>query len=106
MAEAPSGRSRGLALWSLAVYLFLYAPLLVLAAFSFNKGRLTASWEGFTFEWYLKLLDNRQVLSALRNSLVVGVAATFVSTVAGTAAALAFHRWRFRRLTVPPKIPS
>ncbi len=113
MAEAPSGPSRGLALWSLAVYLFLYAPLLVLAAFSFNKGRLTASWEGFTFEWYLKLLDNRQVLSALRNSLVVGVAATLVSTVAGTAAALAFHRWRFRRqaaldalVTLPIVVPE
>ena len=109
----PAGRSRGLALWSLAVYLFLYAPLLVLAVFSFNQGRLTASWEGFTLEWYRKLLDDRQVLQALRNSLVVGVAATALSTVAGTAAALAFHRWRFRRqgtldalVTLPIVVPE
>src|SRR6185295_1898792 len=94
-------------------YLFLYAPLLVLAAFSFNKGRLTASWEGFTLDWYRKLLDNQQVLSALRNSLLVGFAATAVATVVGTAAALAFHRWRFRRqgeldalVTLPIVVPE
>jgi spermidine/putrescine transport system permease protein len=110
---AARGRSRGLALWSLAVYLFLYAPLLVLAAFSFNKGRLTARWEGFTIDWYLKLLDNQQVLSALRNSLLVGFAATAVATAVGTAAALAFHRWRFRRqgeidalVTLPIVVPE
>jgi spermidine/putrescine transport system permease protein len=111
--DSSRGSSRGLALWSLLVYLFLYAPLLVLAAFSFNKGRLTASWEGFTLDWYRKLLDNQQVLSALRNSLLVGFAATAVATVVGTAAALAFHRWRFRRqgeldalVTLPIVVPE
>lgn len=111
-ATSPA-RSPGLALWSLAVYLFLYAPLLVLAAFSFNQGRLTAAWEGFTLEWYRKLLDDRAVLQALRNSLVVGLAATALSTLVGTAAALAFHRWRFRRqgatlalVTLPIVVPE
>jgi len=105
--------SRALALWGAAVYLFLYAPLLVLAVFSFNRGRLTASWEGFTLEWYRNLLDDRQVLQALRNSLTVGFAATALSTAIGTAAALAFHRWRFHRqgtldalVTVPIVVPE
>ena len=39
-------------LWPSLVYLFLYAPILVLAALSFNASRLTASWEGFTLDWY------------------------------------------------------
>jgi spermidine/putrescine transport system permease protein len=85
----------------------------VLAAFSFNRGRLTAGWEGFTLEWYVKLLGNEQVLGALRNSLVVGLAATALATVAGTAAALAFHRHRFRRqgaldalVTLPIVVPE
>jgi len=108
-----AGGGRGLALFSLGVYLFLYAPLFVLAVFSFNEGRLAATWEGFTLDWYRKLLHNRQVLSALRNSLIVGTAATLLATAAGTAAALAFHRWRFRRqgaldalVTLPIAIPE
>jgi len=106
-------RSRLLGLWSLAVYLFLYAPLVVLAAFSFNRERLTAQWRGFTLDWYARLLDNTQVLTALRNSLLVAAAATLLATAIGTAAALAFHRHRFRRqaaldglLTLPIVIPE
>jgi spermidine/putrescine transport system permease protein len=99
--------------WSLLVYLFLYAPLAVLAAFSFNRERLTAQWRGFTLDWYVRLLDNTQVLTALRNSLLVAGAATLLATAIGTAAALAFHRHRFRRqaaldglLTLPIVIPE
>ncbi len=103
----------GLGLFSLLVYLFLYAPLLVLAVFSFNQGRLTASWDGFTLDWYTRLLADKQVLSGLRNSLVVGLAATLLATVLGTAAAVAFHRHRFRRqdaldaiITLPMVVPE
>ena len=106
-------RVRLLGLWSLLVYLFLYAPLFVLAAFSFNRERLTAKWRGFTLDWYVRLLDNTQVLTALRNSLLVAGAATLLATAIGTAAALAFHRHRFRRqaaldglLTLPIVIPE
>jgi spermidine/putrescine transport system permease protein len=106
-------RSRLLAVWSLAVYVFLYAPLAVLAAFSFNRERLTAQWRGFTLDWYARLLENTQVLTALRNSLLVAAAATVLATAIATAAALAFHRHRFRRqaaldglLTLPIVIPE
>jgi spermidine/putrescine transport system permease protein len=85
----------------------------VLAAFSFNRERLTATWRGFTFDWYLRLLDNTRVLTALRNSLVVAVVATVLATAIGTAGALAFHRHRFRRqaaldglVTLPMVIPE
>jgi spermidine/putrescine transport system permease protein len=91
------GRPTVLGLFSLSIYLFLYAPILVLVVFSFNRGRLTATWEGFTFDWYRKLLGDAQILGALRNSLVVGFVATALATAIGTAAALAFHRRRFSR---------
>jgi spermidine/putrescine transport system substrate-binding protein/spermidine/putrescine transport system permease protein len=104
---------RLLLFWGLLVYLFLYAPLAVLAAFSFNRERLTATWRGFTVDWYLHLLHNTRVLSALRNSLVVALVATVLATAIGTAAALAFHRHRFRRqaaldglVTLPMVIPE
>jgi spermidine/putrescine transport system substrate-binding protein/spermidine/putrescine transport system permease protein len=91
----PHGPSAG-ALLTLAVYVFLYAPLVVLVAFSFNRARLAARWEGFTFEWYAVALRDQRVLSALRNSVIVAVATTVLATGAGTAAALAFHRLRSR----------
>ena len=96
MSERGGARPTPLGIVSLAVYLFLYAPILVLVAFSFNRSRLTASWEGFTLAWYAKLLDNPQILASLRNSLTVGLVATAVATALGTAAALSFHRHRFR----------
>ena len=103
MAHAPS-RERSVA-WSAALmamptvlcYVFLYAPILVLVALSFNASRLSASWEGFTLSWYLKSITNPAVLTSLRNSLVVGAATTAIATALGTAAALAFQRHRFRR---------
>jgi len=42
------------------VYLFLYAPIAVLTALSFNASRLSGSWEGFTLAWYLKAVTNRR----------------------------------------------
>jgi len=107
------GDSKALAAFSLAVYAFLYAPILVLVVFSFNRSRLAARWEGFTLAWYGKLFENPDILSALRNSLIVAGATTLVCVTFGTSAALAFHRHRFRRqgaldalITVPIVIPE
>jgi spermidine/putrescine transport system permease protein len=90
-------RGRGLPALAALVYLFLYAPLVVLVAFSFNRGRLAGGWEGFTLDWYARLLANPPLLASLRNSLVVAFLTTVLSTLLGTAAALALHRHAFRR---------
>jgi spermidine/putrescine transport system permease protein len=74
------------------VYLFLYAPLVVLVAFSFNSGRLGSSWEGFTFAWYARALSDERVQASLRNSLAVAIATTALSTAIGTAAAMGLRR--------------
>ena len=99
--------------FSLGVYLFLFAPILVLAALSFNASRLSASWGGFTLDWYTRAAANPAILGSLRNSLIVGAVATLAATAAATAAALAFHRHRFRRqgalealLTLPTVAPE
>jgi spermidine/putrescine transport system permease protein len=78
------------------VYLFFYAPILVLIVLSFNQNRLVGIWQGFTLDWYAQMLDNAAVLRAIRNSLTVAAISTVVSTVLGTAAALALERYRFR----------
>jgi len=91
-------KSRGafLRLHTLLVFVFLYAPIAILVAFSFNQTSQTAVWRGFTLEWYRKLLSNDVLLGTVRNSLIVGAAATGLATVFGTLAALALGRHRFR----------
>ncbi len=87
---------RWLALYSGLVYVFLYAPIGILVVFSFNRARQTAVWEGGTLEWYRSLAKNDLILSAVRNSLIVGVVSTAIATVIGTLVALALGRHRFR----------
>jgi spermidine/putrescine transport system permease protein len=83
-----------------AAYVFLYAPLLVVVAFSFNDSRLGAQWVGFTTAWYAKLLHDEAMLLAARNSLVIALVTAVVATVLGTMAGFAMHRYRTRALPV------
>ncbi len=107
-------RARGtLGLFSAGIYLFLYAPILVLAVFSFNRGRLTATWQGFTVDWYRTLAHDAQIMGSLRNSLLVAVVATIACTAIGSAAALALRRERLPGraaaeglLTLPIVVPE
>lgn len=87
---------RLLAFHTALVYVFLYAPIAVLVVFSFNAARQTAVWDGFTLDWYRKLLGNDVLLRSVRNSLLVAGITTVVATVFGTLAALALGRYDFR----------
>lgn len=77
-------------------FLFLYLPICVLIAFSFNTSRFSVLWEGFTWQWYGKLLQDPLVLDALKNSVVVAVVAMVLSTIIGTLTAYGLFRHRFR----------
>jgi spermidine/putrescine transport system permease protein len=76
-------------------YLFLYAPIIVLVIFSFNASRFVTTWDGFSLRWYQELFQDQAMATALRNSLVVAVSSTLVSTVFGTMVALAMERRKF-----------
>lgn len=78
-------------LYIAVILVFLYAPIVVMIALSFNEGRSPAVWEGFSFKWYLELLGDRKIMEALKVTLSVAVAATAVSTVLGTLAAIGIH---------------
>jgi spermidine/putrescine transport system permease protein len=86
--------SWGLSLTTCAVYLFLYAPILVLMIYSFNRSRLSARWLGFTNEWYAVLWRDEQIFQSLENSLVVAAGVTLACVVFGTMSALVFARPR------------
>ena len=85
------------------VYIFLYAPLIIMVVFSFNKGSGTTVFEGFSVKWYGELFSGRgssgEYLSALRNSLLLAVLSAVISTFLGTLAALGIYRLRSKRLS-------
>lgn len=95
-ARAPLEYIKSLRLraWILGVVVFLYAPLMVLIAFSFNDSKRTIVWKGFTFKWYQKVFENDALREALINSMLIAVACTVFSVVLGTLAA--FVLWRFK----------
>lgn len=76
-------------LW--AVLVLLYAPVAVLVLYSFNDARFSASWEGFTLDWYRRLLTSAETGAALRTTLAVSLTATAIATVLGTLLALGLH---------------
>lgn len=82
-------------LYSLFVFAFFYIPIIVLIVFSFNDSKLGTVWTGFTFDWYIKLFKNALIIEALMNSLFVAIVTTILSTISGTLAALALHRYTF-----------
>jgi len=82
--------------WTALVLIFLYLPILVLAAYSFNASRLNILWTGFTLQWYEQVWSNAPLMRALRNSLIVATATTLLSVALGTAGAWLLHRHRFR----------
>ncbi len=81
------------------LFSFIYLPVLILIVFSFNNTRSVAVFTGFSTEWYTKLASNTELLRAARNSLLVGIITTVVSTTIGTLTALAMDRYRFKLRT-------
>jgi len=93
---------RSIWLWmvSIAVYAFLYVPLMIVVVYSFNDSKLNAEWVGFTFDWYRLLFHDDGMLQAAGNSLGIALVASAVSTVLGTMAGFAMYRYHHRLLQV------
>jgi spermidine/putrescine transport system permease protein len=77
------------------LYLFLYAPIVVVIVFSFNAAKHGGPWTSFTTEWYARLLDSPDKLDAARNTLFLGVTSTLIATVLGTMLGYGLSRYSF-----------
>jgi spermidine/putrescine transport system permease protein len=78
------------------ILFFLYAPVLVMIFFSFNASKSVWVFEGFSLDWYLGLISDDVMLSALGHTLIIAVISALVSTVLGTAAAVGIMAIRSR----------
>lgn len=85
-------RTPGLPSFTLGVFLFLYAPLTVLVAYSFNGSRQATIWGGFSLQWFRSVVENPDIAVSLQHSLVIAVAATILSTAVAISGALGLAR--------------
>jgi len=74
---------------------FLFLPLLVLIAYSFN-GSTSMNWTGFSLRWYQRLLESRELWRAFRNSLLIATTSAFSATVIGTMGAIGINWYKFK----------
>ncbi len=106
----PYKRHPLIVLASVLVYIFLYAPIVVLILYSFNASRTNVTFEGFIpavsdrvemqgslvkaspcgpFHWFCELSKNDDVMEAAGNTLTIAFTSTIIATIIGTMAALA-----------------
>ncbi|MCB5266387.1 MAG: spermidine/putrescine ABC transporter permease PotC, partial [Candidatus Cloacimonetes bacterium] len=71
------------------VMAFLYIPILILIIFSFNNSRIIAGWQGFTTKYYIQLFQNTAIKEAFRNTMMIAMLSTLISTTLGILTALA-----------------
>ena len=80
------------------IMIFLFAPILILIVFSFNEAKSLSVFSGFSMKWYRELLRDSETLTSVRNTLILAVSASAVSTVMGTAAAVGINKLRNKYL--------
>ncbi len=74
-------------IYTALILAFLYIPIFVLIAYSFNDGKTTV-WKGFTFKWYVELFRDSAIIESLMNSLIVALVSAIFATILGTLAAV------------------
>ena len=89
---------RAAKIYTALIFVFLFAPIAILLVFSFNDAKSLSVFSGFSFKWYYELFRDAETLNALKNTLILAVIASIVSTVMGTAAAVGMNKLRSKYL--------
>ncbi len=89
--------SRWVSIPAMVALALLYLPMLAVGVFSVNAARHGFAWKGFTLRWYTGLLQNRYILEAAWNTLVLAVCSTVIATVLGTLLAIGLSRFPWPR---------
>ena len=88
------------------IFLFLYAPLVIMVLFSFNEANSLSNFTGFSLKWYQELFQSEEVLDALYNTLILAAISSVLATVIGTAAAVGIEKMHNKHLKSAVKTVS
>ncbi len=93
------------------IYIFLYAPIVVMVVLSFNASRSRTKWGGFTLDWYKSLMEDEAVFDALSNTLWIATLSSLIATVIAVIASLVIYnmhnktlKWVFKNITCIPMV--
>src|SRR6185503_14764851 len=81
--------------WSALVMVFLYAPIILLVVYSFNRAEYGIAWQGFTLDWYRKMIGDSVLMTSLKNSVIIAALTTMFSVALGTTGAWLLFRYSF-----------
>jgi len=81
-------------IYTALIFLFLYAPIIILIIFSFNNSKSRGNWDGFTIKWYVELFKNDEILRSLYYTLIIATTSSIISTIMGTFAAIGIYDMR------------
>ncbi|WBW99329.1 ABC transporter permease [Oceanirhabdus sp. W0125-5] len=82
------------------IFLFLYAPIIIMIVYSFNNSKIAVEWNGFTLKWYSELFKDRQILKSLYYTVFIALISSTISTIVGTIAAIGIYKLKL----LPQKI--
>lgn len=99
-------RKNTYAVYPLLMTVLTCLPVAVVVVFSFNEGKLTSVWEGFSLTWYKALFRDRSMLEALRNSVILGLSSSLLAAVIATAAALGMRNSRLPGVRIAEKLST
>ena len=71
------------------ILLFTYIPIVVMIVLSFNSSKSRTSFKSFTLDWYIKMFSDRDVISALWNTITIAIISALIAAIIGTMAAVA-----------------
>ena len=89
---------RAAKIYTALIFVFLFAPIVIMLVFSFNSGNSLSVLSGFSTYWYKELFHDANTLGALRNTLILALCAAILSTIMGTAAAVGMNKLRSKYL--------
>lgn len=78
-------------LYMIFLFIFLYAPIIVLAVFSFNESKSRGNWTGFSLKWYIDLFHDRDIQTAVYYTFSIAIISAVISTFLGTISAIGIH---------------
>ena len=81
-------------IYTALVFIFLYAPIIVLIIFSFNSSSSTVVFTGFSLKWYETLLQDSTTLKSVSNTVILAICSSVISTIIGTAAAVGIEKYK------------
>src|SRR5210317_666057 len=78
------------------IFIYLYVPIAVLGINAFNLNRYGLRWDGFTFKWFVAMVENPGLMEAARNSFIVAISSASLATILGALGAIGIYLYRFK----------